>query len=249
MSTDAQNLAQLEKRLAELKAELDRQRRSLSAKQKTIMIVLILLVAAIGGYLFFISKKLNESLDADTLVSLAVEQVRPQIKGQISTLALQAKLKRTELIASASDFMRNKAPDLVFERAMESLKGIYGNELAKAETQINDAIDAGVITAKETLKERGIDLAKPDEFDKSAQKVAEIFAKESETKINDFYKKYTERSESFITILDRLGEGKDLNKRERHYRELITGVLAVLKKWHDEHPKGGPTNVLTPAAK
>ncbi len=238
MSTDAQNLAQLEKRLAELKAELDRQRRSLSAKQNTVMVILILLVVGIAGYLWFITHKLDQHLDADTVVTLAVEQARPQIKAQISSLALQAKEKRTDVVSKASEFLRNDAPNLVFDRAMDSLQGLYSNELLKAEKQINEVIDAGVITAKETLKERGVDLSKPEEFDKSAEKVAEIFAKESESRINDFYKKYTERSESFISILDRLGEGKGLNKREEHYRDLITGVLAVIKKWHDDAPAG-----------
>ncbi len=238
MTTESQNLAQLEKRLAELKAELDRQRRSLAAKQTTIAIVLVLLIAGVGGYLFYISKELNKYLDAETLVTLAIEQARPQIKAQISTLALQAKESRGDVVSKASTYLRNDVPDLVFDQALSSLQGLYSNELTKAEKQINDVIDAGVITAKETLKERGVDLSKPEEFDKSAEKVAEIFAKESENRINDFYKKYTERSESFIAILDRLGDNKGLTKREEHYRDIITGVLAVIKKWHDEPVKG-----------
>jgi hypothetical protein len=240
MTTESQNLAQLEKRLAELKAELDRQRRSLAAKQTTIAIVLVILVVGVAGYLTFISRELNKYLDAETLVTLAVEEARPQIKSQISALALQAKESRADVVARASGYLKNDLPELVFTQALSSLQGVYTNELDKAEKQINDVIDAGVVTAKETLKERGVDLTKPAEFDKNAEKVAEIFAKESENRINDFYKKYTERSESFIAILDRLGENKGLNKREQHYRDVITGVLAVIKKWHDEPSSKGP---------
>lgn len=240
MSTETQNLAQLEKRLAELKAELERQRRALAVKQTAIFSIVALLVIVVAGYLFIVSRKLNDLLNAETLVQLAVEKVEPQIKTQISSLALQAKENRKILISQASDFIKNQAPDMIFDTALNSLSQLYSRQLEDAERQINEVIDAGVITAKETLKSRGVDLSKPEEFDKSAEKVAEVFAGESEARINDFYKKYTERSEAFTAILDRLGEGKGLNRREAHYRELITIVLATVKRWQDEAAKGTP---------
>jgi hypothetical protein len=240
MTTPASNLSQLEKRLAELKAELERQRRSLSVKQTTFTIIIVLLVVIVAGYLTVVNRMISAELNADSLVQLAVNQAEPQIREQIGTLAVQAKENRHMLIGQASSFLKNQAPDMVFDMAMTSLQAIYAQQLADAEKQINDVIDAGVITAKETLKTRGVDLSNPEEFDKSAEQVAEIFAAESEARINDFYKKYSERSESFVAILDRLGEGKDLNAREAHYRELITSILAMLKRWSDESDKGVP---------
>ena len=241
MSNQNENINQvaLAQRLNDLRVELQENLRQTRQRGRGVLITLLNLILAIGAYWAYIYQRIS-TIDADAVADLAYSRVL--------TFARQS----PPLLSQA---LRNCAPD-VFDFAeaellrMPEVSASYIRDMALDKTRlilddarpkIDQVISDAIANAKTHASIAGIDGKNPDQLDKFIDSLTRQIHEDARKEVDRIYVDYDAQAQGVVNYLNLLADGRKLDPRQQHLREVIISFLALSEKW-----KTQPPTLITP---
>ena len=225
MTTENDNLNDLEPRLASLHAELRESLERARSRARRTLVALILLVLIVTGYWGYIYSRLG-ALNADAVADLAYFKTLEYVN------------KSPELMSAA---LRDRAPDAFDYAEAQVLQvptlvanRIHDVALAKTQTvldlsepRIQQVVDDAIAKAKASTTAAGFDGKDPVQMEKLIDTLVAKIHADVRNGMDKIYLDYDRKAQDVVDYLDKLAAGKGLNAREQHLREVLISFLAL----------------------
>lgn len=190
------------------------------------------ILAAAGGYLWYLYSKIAEFADARTVVELASAQIEPQLNVEAArfgdTLAAQA-----PFVFDQAEKVVLDAPPQLSRRLQDYVGSFLDKHLASLETQtydvMRDTLESSIVKAKED----GIDLAEEKQLDALVKAAGPVIRGELKKEIDKLYADYTVGADNVTAFIQQLvaeDGDKKLSALEQSQRDVLLTGLAIIKR-------------------
>lgn len=228
METVSTDIAAAQRRLADLRAQLDREADRARTRRTVMVVVGIVLVLIVLGYLWWVKTQLDR-VDAQTVVQLTVQQVEPYMQESPEQLATLLREQAPTVMRHAEQAML-QAPEMLAEQGKRLLVERMDRELANLQEGLYNELRDALDRVEQQAEAEGIDLNNPEQIQQQVPEIASRLVDEMENAIDNVYQDYQEIADRFVNHLDHLAEGTNLDQRERIQRQLIISFLAMMQK-------------------
>ncbi|MCC6581461.1 MAG: hypothetical protein IT440_13575 [Phycisphaeraceae bacterium] len=230
MSGDAQIKA-LQERVQALHQRIDEVVGAARRRKNTALILMLFVIVAMACYLTFAYRELSQ-YNASEAAMMLESQARTVLAEQTPELVKMLKEYAPEA-ADQAEAMLMGVPEMVDREARNLITRAMAEMLPNVEAELTKQMIASVDAIK---TEVGDDAGKTDpaKVQKLLNDIAQQLAKNIETHIVvRLHEVYQHNAEDLLDYLNKLGEGKQLDDREKIHRELIIQFLALIEKYEE----------------
>jgi hypothetical protein len=225
MATESNNL---ESRVQQLHAEVTQILRSAERKTRRMTIMMLILIMVIAGYWSYIYQKVS-LINADTVTQMAYQRTLDYVHTQQPEFANALKTRAPEVFnyAEAQLMQAPEAASAYLKRfALERTQFV----LDSSEPAISKVITDALQRSRDAMIASGGDPKDPAQVERLIDKMAERVDAEIKTGFDKVYTDYDARAQEAVTYLNTLAEGKNLDRRQQHVRNVVVSFLAVAEK-------------------
>lgn len=229
MSTDENNeQVALAARVASLETELKQYLLEIQKRSRRTGVVMVVLVVLVAAYGMFIYSRLP-SVNADTAADMAYRRAVDFVQASPPVVAKALKDKAPEVF----DFAEMKilqSPSVVVAYIRKNALDQTQFVLDQSEPKFTEVITTAIAHAKTATLNAGFDGKDPAQLDALMDKVAVEMRTRMATEFQQVNGQYEDRAQTMLSYMEQLAAGKNLDVRQQRVRNVIVSFLAVAEK-------------------
>jgi hypothetical protein len=191
----------------------------------TLMIVVLIVVACYWVYLYQQLSLVN----ADTVAQMAYQRTLDYARTSQPEISKSLRDRAPEVFDFAeSQIMQAPAALSAYLRtsALEKTQVVLDNALPA----FNKVIDDALLQSRQAMVAAGGNPKDPNQVAQMINNLATQLDAQVKAHYDDIYNEYDLRAAEFVRYLNQLADGKNLEPRQQHLRNIIVSFLAVAEK-------------------
>lgn len=197
-------------------------------KTRWASLILILLLIVIGAYWGYLYQQVS-LVNADTVAQIAYQRTLDSVRSSQPQIS-QALRERAPEIFDYAESQVLQAPaalsSYVRATALEKTQTVLDN----AEPTITKVIDDALAQSHQAMIIAGADPKDPAQITRMIDSVANQIDSQIKADFDKVYAEYDARANEFVSYLNQMADGKNLDPRQQHLRNVIVSFLAVAEK-------------------
>lgn len=226
MATNETN--SLENRVRLLHSEVRQIRDGAERKTRRMTILMAVLIIIIAGYWFYIYQQMS-LVNAETVTQMAYQRTVEYVHTAQPEVAKALKARAPEVFDYAEAQLMH-APEALSgylrQAALEKTQTVLDN----SEPAISKVIVEALQRSRDAMIASGADPKDPVQIERTIDKMAERIDSEVKAGFDKVYADYNGKADEVVSYLNTLAEGKNLDPRQQHLRNVIVSFLAVAEK-------------------
>jgi hypothetical protein len=232
MNNQATPNGDLQQELRDLHKRMEQVLQTAEKRRKTMGVVLLIVTLLITFYFWFIYRQIA-TIDANFVADVAEGQIQQSIEDGGSRLTELLLDNRDEWFDMAEQ-KALAAPSLVARRLRIEVQAKLSEAAPQLEKEMIDGLSDLIDTLYARAAEGGNGPMSEAQFESFLEDLSTEMSRSLDNMISQAHARYREGADPILEGLAHLAEGQELTKREQHYREIITDLLAVLEKYQME---------------